>query len=220
MPKKVVATKSKLKKLSNKPKSKRRSNSKNKLRSSGQNVILDRLPELLVVFGIAFMLFSGVHWYWRAQALTLGQEIVAGFEQDDRQVQAARPTRLFIKDLIDVGVSIGGYDSGTWALSATQSSYLAQSARPQENGNIVIYGHNKPAILGNLRRLKGGEQILLTTEDGQEHRYKVVEILEADPTETEYVEPTSYEVLTIYTCTGFMDRKRLIIRALPIKNYQ
>jgi LPXTG-site transpeptidase (sortase) family protein len=194
-------------------KNKRRPKKNQNQRSSGQKVLLNRLPELLVVCGLLFVLISGLHWYWRSQALTLSQEIVADFSTTESD--AALPVSISIPNLIDVGIELGGYDDGQWALSATQASYLTQSARPGRGGNIVVYGHNQASILGNLRRIQLGDEILVKTDDGLQHRYRVNRLVEVNPDQVEYIEPTNYEVLTLYTCSGFMDRRRLIVQAIP-----
>ena len=60
-----------------------------------------------------------------------------------------------------------------------------------------------------------GDSIILKTESNQEYSYSVSEILTVIPDQTEVLAPTDHEVLTLYTCTGLLDQKRLIVKALP-----
>lgn len=71
--------------------------------------------------------------------------------------------------------------------------------------------------MGNIRALTGSEEIKLTMEDGSEKIYEIEEILEVDPGQTEFLQPTDEETLTLYTCSGFMDRQRFIVQAKPQK---
>ena len=103
-------------------------------------------------------------------------------------------------------------------ISGAEASYLKQSAKPGEPGNIIIYGHNTRQIMGNIRALKGYETIQLTTQDGTIHKYKISLIDEVDPSETKYLLPTEEETVTLYTCSGFMDKKRFIVQAKPISS--
>jgi len=45
-----------------------------------------------------------------------------------------------------------------------------------------------------------------------EYSKQVKEIVEVKPDQVEYLLPTSEETLTLYTCSGFMDQKRFIVR--------
>jgi len=49
------------------------------------------------------------------------------------------------------------------------------------------------------------------------YKYKVNKITAVYPNQTEVIMPTKNETLTLYTCTGFYDEKRLIVTALPVK---
>ena len=45
------------------------------------------------------------------------------------------------------------------------------------------------------------------------YSYEVVDIKEVYPNQTEVIEETDDETLTLYTCSGFADSKRLIVVA-------
>src|SRR4030042_3257897 len=109
--------------------------------------------------------------------------------------------------------------NGVWQVSDASASFLESSARPGEGGNIVIYGHNKRKIFGKLigRKLIG-EKIEIVTQDNNSQFYKIENIKIVEPSEISLVSPTDYEVLTIYTCTGLLDSKRLVIKAFPVSD--
>ncbi len=164
--------------------------------------------------GVFFIILSATHWILRFKALSLDASLVAQYvnkESDDSK----NPTHIKIQWFIDTDIDKQIFVDNNWTVSENNASYLSNSAQPGENGNIIIYGHNKRNILGNIRALKGNELITLTTKDGTEHFYSVSKITEVNPNETEYLRPTSEETLTLYTCSGFLDQKRFIIQAKP-----
>jgi sortase (surface protein transpeptidase) len=39
----------------------------------------------------------------------------------------------------------------------------------------------------------------------------------AEPNQTEYLAPSKEDILTLYTCTGWADSKRLVVRAVNLQ---
>lgn len=91
-----------------------------------------------------------------------------------------------------------------------------KSSVPGKGGNIVIYAHNKKNLFGNLTTAEYGDVIYIRTSDGTIQQYQIRKKFIVSPDHIEVVEPTSYEVLTLFTCTGFADSQRLIIQAYPL----
>lgn len=162
--------------------------------------------------GIFFMVISGLHWRFKWQALSLNQEVLAEYASQEVEGAEWRPVHIEIPWFVNVSISQQVLIAGEWTIAENEASHLANSARPGEAGNIIIYGHNTRAILGNIRALRGGEIITLRSANGTEHRYQVKEIVEVNPDQIEYLLPTNEEVLTIYTCSGFMDKMRFVVR--------
>lgn len=134
------------------------------------------------------------------------------------ELRNAYPTKIGIKSLnLNLAITPAGIKDGIWQTSEKTATYLATSARPAEGGNVVIYGHNKNHLFAPLHSLKIGDVISLTTADGTAYEYKVDEIKTVDPANVEEVMPTQTEILTVYTCTGFFDSKRLVVKASPFK---
>lgn len=171
------------------------------------------IEELILLVGVVFFSFWMVHKYLYYRSLTLNrvqaQAIIAV------QKPAPFPTHIFIRWFIDVDIEPLAFSNGQWAVSDTKATYLIQSARPGEPGNIIIYGHNKREIMGNIRALKGGERITVQTSDGKTRYYIVKTLKEVDPSDISLLAPTKIETLTLYTCSGFWDSKRFIVQAIP-----
>ena len=127
------------------------------------------------------------------------------------------PEKIIIDRLgIDVNIVPGKIVDGVWEISPDSATYLVGSSTPQETGNIVIYGHNKKAIFGKLSVIKMGDEIQIITHDGKIYKYGVNYIKWVNPNEVSVIAPTDFPVLTIYTCTGFLDSYRLVVKAIPL----
>lgn len=176
------------------------------------------LPGLLFIVGTIFVGISTVHNLLRLRSLKLDRITVASYQQatPPQAVKKPIPTHIFIQWFVNTGIEEEVYVGGKWTVSETQASYLSSSGKPGETGNLILYGHNKRSILGNLRALKGGEIIELTLDDDTTKRYRVESLKQVDPRNTELLRPTDTEVLTLYTCSGFMDSQRFVVRATPL----
>ncbi len=132
------------------------------------------------------------------------------------QKSLALPVHISIENLIDIPIESFLVEDGSQPVSDTKATFTLDSSRPGEVGNTIIYGHNSNQIFGKMRLLKGGERIVVTTEDDQKHEYYVADIQEYNLEEVGPLHPTNEEILTLYTCAGFFDSKRLVVRAIPV----
>lgn len=177
----------------------------------------DRLPFFLIVLGLMLLAFWGSHKFFYYRSLSLSRAEVARVVKEE-PTPAPLPTHIFIPWNTDADIEALAFVNDEWQVSETKVTYLLGSARPGEQGNIIMYGHNKREILGNIRVLTGGEKITITTKDGKEHVYVVKKATEVEPTELSLLDPTETETLTLYTCSGFWDSKRYIVTAEPLKD--
>ena len=70
-------------------------------------------------------------------------------------------------------------------------------------------------MFGPIRWIEKGAEIEINDENGNKYSYVVSETLEVSPDKIEYVLPKNEEILTLYTCSGFLDSKRYIVIARP-----
>jgi LPXTG-site transpeptidase (sortase) family protein len=178
--------------------------------------VLNSIPFLVLILGL-LSLNLGLYLDYRKKVLSFRTEpqIFKTFAPEDR---LSKPTNIKIEEMgIDVGIEDAEINNSVWDTSNDSANYLLASARPGEKGNIVIYGHNKKGIFANLIKGKAdGKIVELTNEDGKLFKYIVVVTDIVKPDAVEIISPTDHEVLTIYTCTGFMDSERLVLKASPI----
>lgn len=92
-----------------------------------------------------------------------------------------------------------------------------QSSTPSKGSNTVIVGHrfyrSRPAIFYHLDKIKEGDQILV---DWQQKRYVYrVSTTTVVPPSAGYIEnPTTDNILTLYTCTPlWTSKERLVVQA-------
>lgn len=127
------------------------------------------------------------------------------------------PIKISIPSLsLELPINPTNIEAGIWQTSDTTASHLQTSARPGENSNVVIYGHNRRSLFKKLHQLKIGDTLEITTETGKRFTYVISEMLIVSPDEIEVVLPTPHEEVTLYTCTGWLDAQRLVLKAHPV----
>lgn len=166
----------------------------------------------LILISFSALYLTGTFHIAPVHAQTNTQEI-------ETKINTSRPVHLDVP-AITTSITIQStiIIDGQWEVSNQSANHLMHSANPGEQGNIVIYGHNTLGIFGKLDELSEGDKIVLHTEDGTQHRYKIAERKIISPSDTSIIQPTSTEVLTIYTCVGLLDSQRLVIKAHPISS--
>ncbi len=165
---------------------------------------------------IACLVIGSIGFAW----VNLVAPYTAPFEETS--LTSSRPTapeRLTIPSVkIDQNLKAAALTEAGWYIAPAESNYLLDSARPGENSNVVVYGHNLWNMLGRLKNVKVGDQIKIETSD-REIWYEITSKQVVWPTETRVIQPTDEETLTIFTCTGLFDSQRLVVQAKPTNSY-
>lgn len=175
------------------------------------------LQIVFLIIGLLGILsiITGIYLDSRTKVLSFTEDIPV---VTDKNITAPIPTNIKIKSAgIDLPIIRSNIEKGIWEISDNSASYLGTSARPGEGGNIVIYGHNKKDLFGNLKdSIKIGDDVEILTKDNK-YIYNISEILTVNPDNISVVLPTKYEVLTLFTCSGILDSKRLVVKARPLR---
>lgn len=101
----------------------------------------------------------------------------------------------------------------TWPTSQTGVSFLQNSGLLGKPGNLIFYGHNWKNLLGSLKEVNVGDSIILNNSSNQSFAYSVLYIAEVDSKDVSILKDTSDERITLYTCSGWLDKKRLVVVA-------
>jgi len=132
------------------------------------------------------------------------------------------PVRLAISSVaIDLPVFSQTLVDGVWTVPENGVGYLQGSGRLTDlSGNVVLFGHHRPGLLAALDQAKAGETIRLTDESGVEFVYQITGVLVVSPQTVAILAPTRTATLTIFTCSGWQEQQRLVVRAQlqPVRN--
>ncbi len=130
--------------------------------------------------------------------------------------ETSLPKQIIIPSLgIDLAVKQAKVVRGYWEVFTDSAGWGEGSGIPGEAGNQVIFAHAREGLFLPLRRVETGMKVYVLVEQAW-YSYEVTEVNEVYPNDTEVIAPTEDERLTLYTCSGFTDSKRLIISAKRI----
>ncbi len=104
-------------------------------------------------------------------------------------------------------------ENGTWPTSQFGVSFLKNSGTVGLPGNLILYGHNWKTILGNLKNANVGDEVIVQNSSGQEFFYNIAYIATVSSDNVSILADSTDERLTLYTCTGLLDQKRLVVVA-------
>lgn len=182
---------------------------------------------ILVVIGICLIGYAGWRIFKTQYSLTDPNYPLIDISSQQHaatvltKASPSQPTSLEIPAQdINLSVTPGRILAPTqWEISRNGVSYLVGSALPGTKGNIIMYGHNWRGLLRDLPQATLGEHISINTADGLTHDYVITETFAVDQKEVSILNPTDYEVLTLYTCSGIINQQRQVLRAVPITSY-
>ena len=172
----------------------------------------DTFPYVLIVLGLGLVSVWAIHKFFYYRSIT---PILLSVGAPAKPLEFV-PTAISIGSMQRLPVVESQKINGIWSISPNAANHVLQSAVPGTLGNIIIFGHNTKKVLRNLRKVHIGETIKLTTANGAQFSYRVISTQKVSPSHIDLLAPTKNEVLTIYTCTGLLDSKRLVVRAVPI----
>lgn len=127
------------------------------------------------------------------------------------------PLRIVIpKFNIDLSIVEAPVVNGVWETSETTASHGIGSANPGQMGNTVIFAHARQGLFLPMRDIAKDDLVYVLTKDHW-YRYRVADSKLVNPDQVEVIGQTPDERLTLFTCSGFFDSKRLIVTASPEK---
>lgn len=134
-------------------------------------------------------------------------------EYTTSDLEGTLPRRIVIPTLtVDLDVRKSEVINGYWEVFEDSAGWGTGSGLPGKNGNQVIFAHAREKLFLPLKDVEVGDGIYVLTDDDW-YAYEVKEIKEVLPNQIEVIAPTEDETLTLYTCSGYQDSKRLIVVA-------
>lgn len=132
---------------------------------------------------------------------------------NDKQKDKLPPVRIVIPSVnIDLPVKEAKVVNGFWEVFPDSAGFGMGSTYPGEIGNQVIFAHARIGLFLPLKKVNIKDKIFVSTKT-KLFTYKVTSIKEVYPNNTDIIGLTDEKTLTLYTCTGFSDSKRLIVVA-------
>jgi LPXTG-site transpeptidase (sortase) family protein len=137
---------------------------------------------------------------------------VQGFQEGAYSYENS-PQRIIIPSVsVDIEVKNAKIVKGYWEVFSDSAGWGEGSGLPGQAGNQVIFAHARKGLFLPLKNIGLGAKIYVLAPNGW-FSYDVKEIKEVYPNQIEVIKPTEDETLTLYTCSGFNDAKRLIVTA-------
>lgn len=101
--------------------------------------------------------------------------------------------------------------NGEWQISDKYANYLIGSGVIGQ-GNMVIYAHKRRGMFINLSKLQIGDTITVRSPD-MVGNYQVQSMMTVSPVRTDILNDNGQDVVTLYTCDGWQDEHRLVVKA-------
>lgn len=172
---------------------------------------------VFILIGLAWIAFLFKHQTVLTHTNDLVNEPIVADIDFENETKKSDIKGIIIPRLnIDIFVTPSKIKNGYWEVSETTASHGQGSANPGEGGNVVVFAHAREGLFLDLRHIKKEDNVYILTND-RRYNYKVFEIVTINPNEIKTVAPTNFEILTLFTCSGFFDEKRLIVKAIPEK---
>jgi len=174
---------------------------------------MHKIANLFIATGLLSLLFSFILLFQRYSPYRL---MFQGKIQTSNLVQADKniPVSLRIPKLgINLPVIPAQLNNSKWGTTTKGVSWLIASPIPGDKGNSILYGHNWNSLLGNLENAKTGYTVEILYKNSVKRYFQITYVSIVNPDQIHVLSQTDDKRLTIYTCTGFLDQKRLVVTA-------
>lgn len=166
------------------------------------------LSKCLIIVGLIFILF-GAGLYIQTIIPTSIDPLDAKESVDNKY-----PIAITINSIsVNLPIIPASRSNGKFETTKNGVTYLTDSVLPSQTGNSVFYGHNWSNLLGNLKNVKRGDIIELKYVGGEVKTFTVDLITESLAKYAKVSLESDQKVMTLYTCSGFLDSKRIIVTA-------
>lgn len=170
------------------------------------------VANLLIGIGIITILI-GMYFVWERnnpRRLTFNS-----YSETNYANYTEYPVRIHISSIgVDLPIIQSRIEDNTWETSKEGISYLTSSPVPGKKGNSIMYGHNWNNLLGDLHKANPGDSIEIEYNTGLVRIFKIHAMGTVTPDQTHVLLPSNDVRITLYTCTGFLDSKRLVVTAV------
>lgn len=183
------------------------------MKTSNINPRLNFWANILLSIGLIVLIIFAYLIYIRYSPQKLSFEVSA-LENSVNNNSELTAIGIQINSLdLNLNITPAEIKNNRWEASTTGISHLKSSVVPGETGNSILYGHNWPNLLGNLDEVEIGDKVTIIYSDNSKKDFEIEYIKEVSPSETSILENSTDKRITLYTCSGFLDSKRLVVVA-------
>lgn len=175
-----------------------------------------KLSTVLIILGFVILILSGF-LVWRINDPARLQFSNVELKKLEKPYLKPTPTTLVYRDLsLKLPIIPANKTGNFWETTSKGVSYLVTTPEPGETGNSIMYGHNWGSILGNLNKAAPGQILEIYFSDGDRKEFKVKYVQEVNQDNGSVLKETTDKRITLYTCSGLFDQKRLVVIATLI----
>ena len=114
---------------------------------------------------------------------------------------------------INLDVEESPINGSTWNVSPNKVSFgSGTSYLDESHGNSVLFAHAREGLFRDLKNVKLGDKISIVGSENL-YTYKVMSIEKILPDEIDKIRSVGDTNLTLFTCEGYGDQYRLMIKA-------
>ncbi len=169
------------------------------------------LSRILIIIGF-FSIGFGLLLVWERNKPN--RLAFANYDASNYAMYDEYPVSIRIPSIaVELPIEQSAITNNTWTTSHIGVSYLTTSPLPGTWGNSILYGHNWNNILGSLKDAKPGDEIQIKFNTGTKRRFIINTMGTVTPDQTHVLLPSNDVRITLYTCSGFLDNKRLVVTA-------
>lgn len=122
------------------------------------------------------------------------------------------PVRIVVDE---AGIDVSVKADENYQFSDNEAIFI-KTSQDIGSGNSVIYAHNWDGLFGKLKKVKINDDISVHLANGDKVNYQVSQIHTVPAETINILKETSDSRLTLFTCTGFLDKDRLVVVAKQI----
>ncbi|KKQ67355.1 MAG: hypothetical protein US86_C0001G0282 [Candidatus Daviesbacteria bacterium GW2011_GWA2_38_24] len=127
------------------------------------------------------------------------------------------PQKIAIPKInLTVSITEGGIKDNGWILSKTEVMYVPTSGKLGEGFNTVLYAHKRKGLFLHLNKLQKWDRIVVYDSQNKEYNFEVFSKEVVKPIEVERIKTNEENTLTLFTCDGWLDKSRLVVKAKMI----
>jgi LPXTG-site transpeptidase (sortase) family protein len=163
----------------------------------------------MLILGAGLMLLTWSPWNNRSvvAANQLNGSTNSNLSQNNTQpIVAGTPTHILIPSAgINLKVIPGYYypSSASWTLSLNDAQYGVMTAKANnKEGLTYIYAHYRKNVFMTLAKVKTGDQVYVTTDNGHTFTYSYRNSITTSPNDTSIFKYQGKPILVLQTCSG------------------